>query len=62
MTNLHPDHLRLLSLARAALTARDNRALWRASIRHAGSVRQDLPVQRHCDFSGLHAGLRHAWD
>lgn len=35
MTDLHPDHLRLLSLARAALTARDNRALWKASISHA---------------------------
>ena len=35
MTDLHPDHLRLLALARAALTARDNRALWRASITHA---------------------------
>lgn len=35
MTDLHPDHLRLLALARAALTARDNRALWRASIIHA---------------------------
>ena len=35
MTDLHPDHLRLLSLARAALLARDNRALWRASIEHA---------------------------
>lgn len=35
MSDLHPDHMRLLALARAALTARDNRALWRASIRHA---------------------------
>lgn len=35
MTDLHPDHLRLLSLARAALIARDNRALWKASISHA---------------------------
>jgi hypothetical protein len=35
MSELHPDHLRLLSLARAALLARDNRALWKASIRHA---------------------------
>lgn len=35
MTDLHPDHMRLLSLARAALIARDNRALWKASIRHA---------------------------
>lgn len=36
MTDLHPDHMRLLALARAALTARDNRALWKASILHAG--------------------------
>ena len=29
MTDLHPDHARLLELARAALQARDNRHLWR---------------------------------
>ena len=29
MTDLHPDHTRLLELARAALQARDNRSLWR---------------------------------
>jgi LmbE family N-acetylglucosaminyl deacetylase len=28
MTDLHPDHLRLLSLARAAIEAQDNRQLW----------------------------------
>lgn len=35
MSDLHHDHMRLLALARAALTARDNRALWKASILHA---------------------------
>ena len=32
MTDLHPDHLRLLSLARAAFKARDDRHLWRHNI------------------------------
>ena len=31
MTDLHPDHARLLELARAALQARDNRHLWRVN-------------------------------
>ncbi len=35
MSDLHPDHLRILSLAKSALQARDNRALWKASILHA---------------------------
>lgn len=29
MTDLHPDHLRLLELAQAAFQARDNRHLWK---------------------------------
>lgn len=29
MSDLHPDHLRLLSLAKAAFKARDDRTLWR---------------------------------
>lgn len=29
MSDLHPDHLRLLELAQAAFKARDNRHLWR---------------------------------
>lgn len=29
MTDLHPDHMRLLEMARAAFQARDNRHLWR---------------------------------
>ncbi len=35
MTALHPDHQRLLELARAALQARDNRQLWRQNTRKA---------------------------
>lgn len=29
MTELHPDHMQLLALTKAAITARDNRHLWR---------------------------------
>lgn len=35
MTDLHPDHARILELARAALQARDNRQLWRQNIQKA---------------------------
>lgn len=35
MTDLHPDHLRLLSLARASFQARDNRQLWRQNTERA---------------------------
>lgn len=35
MPDLHPDHMRLLSLANAALLARDHRALWRRDILRA---------------------------
>ena len=31
MTDLHPDHLRLLAFAKAAIRARDDRALWKRS-------------------------------
>ena len=35
MTDLHPDHMRLLELARAAIQARDNRHLWRQNVQKA---------------------------
>lgn len=35
MTDLHPDHARILELARAALQARDNRQLWRQNTQKA---------------------------
>lgn len=38
MTALSPDHLHLLALARAAIKARDDRALWRKSPRLACEV------------------------
>lgn len=38
MTDLSPDHLHLLALARAAIKARDDRALWRKSPEHACEV------------------------
>lgn len=38
MTALSPDHLHLLALARAAITARDNGPLWRKSPRLACEV------------------------
>lgn len=37
MGDLHPDHERLLALAKAALVARDNRALWTRSIREGAA-------------------------
>lgn len=35
MSDLHPDHQRLLELAQAALQARDNRQLWRQNTEKA---------------------------
>lgn len=35
MTDLHPDHVRLLSLARATFKARDDRHLWRQNTERA---------------------------
>ena len=35
MTDLHPDHARILELARAALQARDNRQLWKQNMMKA---------------------------
>lgn len=32
MTDLHPEHMRLLELAQAAFQARDNRHLWRQNV------------------------------
>ena len=31
MSDLHPDHLRILALAKAAIRARDDRVLWKRS-------------------------------
>lgn len=38
MTDLAPDHMRLLALARAAMIAADNRALWRRDILEACKI------------------------
>jgi hypothetical protein len=38
MTDLSPDHLHLLALARAALAARDDKRMWKERPRHACEI------------------------
>lgn len=38
MTDLSPDHLHLLALARAAIKARDDKTLWKRSLRDAVEI------------------------
>lgn len=38
MTDLHPDHLAILALAKAAIQARDDRTAWRKGIANAAEA------------------------
>ena len=38
MADLHPDHLAILMLAKAALAARDDRTAWKKGVAHAAEI------------------------